>query len=177
LVTSGKLSQPVHVHATTGSTGAGQQPTDTTHFSWRNSNLSIYKPFGHQHEAEMKRTFAAAGDAPDLFFIPARGSFTRGIFATAYTQVEGDLDYWQAAFATFYADSPFVHLTTTNPDLKQVVNTNKALLYLEKHGDTLLIVSMLDNLLKGASGQAVENMNLMLGLSRTAGLLLKATAF
>lgn len=179
LAAAGTLSgKEVHVHATTGSTGAGQQPTDTTHFSWRQNNLSIYKAFAHQHEAEMLRTFRAVQPGePELFFIPARGSFTRGILATSYVKVEGDLAHWQQVYDSFYADSPFVYLSKHNPDLKQVVNTNKAIIYLEKHRDTFLIISMIDNLLKGASGQAVENMNLMLGLPRTMGLNLKAAAF
>lgn len=177
----------VHIHATTGSTGAGQSLSETSHFSWRQNNLSIYKAFEHQHEKEINRTLNASRGTMgtdtyktppfELNFIPARGSFTRGILASCYTKVEGSLEHWQQVYQNYYAESPFVHLTDRNPDLKQVVNTNKCLLYLEKHGQRLLIVSMIDNLLKGASGQAVENMNLMFGLPRSIGLGLKATGF
>ncbi|RMG70003.1 MAG: N-acetyl-gamma-glutamyl-phosphate reductase, partial [Bacteroidetes bacterium] len=179
LAAAGQLQQEVHIHALTGSTGAGQQPVATTHFSWRAGNVSAYKVFGHQHLAEIRQSLAQAQGAtvPALNFIPLRGDFTRGIFASLY--LNSDLSEAEARklYQDFYHDHPFTHLTDTNPNLKQVVNTNKALLQVSRHGDKLLILSMIDNLLKGASGQAVQNMNLMFGLPETAGLDLKASYF
>lgn len=176
---AGLLTEDVHIHAITGSTGAGQQPTATSHFSWRNNNISIYKAFRHQHLREIKQSML--GLQPDysakLNFLPVRGNFTRGIFASLYTTVPGSLSQTQEVYKHFYQDSPFVHLTDTNPHLKQVVNTNKGIVYLEQHEDTLLVISMIDNLLKGASGQAVQNLNLMMGWEETAGLNLKGTSF
>jgi len=175
----GRLPAEVHVHALTGSTGAGQQPVATTHFSWRHANVSIYKPFAHQHEAEINQSLRQLQPGWDegLNFLPLRGDFSRGIFASTY--LKSDLSEAAAydLFARFYQDHPFTHVTDQNPHLKQVVNTNKALLHLQKHGDKLLIISLIDNLLKGASGQAVQNMNLMFGLEETTGLQLKASVF
>ncbi len=173
------LRDAVHVHAITGSTGAGQQLSETSHFSWRSSNVSVYKPFQHQHLPEIRQslcTLQPAFDQP-IHFVPIRGNFTRGILASMYTRTEEALDKIWQAYEDFYQDAPFVHISGDNPHLKQVVNTNKCLLYLEKHEDMLLIISVLDNLLKGASGQAVQNMNLMFGLSETMGLQLKAAYF
>ncbi len=179
LAAEGLLNDEVHVHAITGSTGAGQQPTDTTHFSWRSNNLSIYKPFGHQHLGEIGQSLRQLqpGFGHAVNFIPVRGDFTRGIFASAYTRCEATESQLKELYRTFYHDAPFTKITDENPSLKQVVNTNKCLLFLEKHEDRILIISLIDNLLKGASGQAVQNMNLMCGLPETAGLNLKASAF
>lgn len=173
------LKDEVHVNAITGSTGAGVKPSSTSHFSWRNNNISIYKPFGHQHLQEIGQSLhqLQPGFNLPVNFIPVRGNFTRGIYVTAYTRYEGSLQEAIQLYTDFYADSAFTFVTTKNPDMKQVVNTNKGIVYLEKHGDKLLVVSMIDNLLKGASGQAVQNMNLMFGLDEKAGLNLKATGF
>ncbi len=179
LAAEGLLTDEVHVHAITGSTGAGQQPTDTTHFSYRSNNLSIYKPFGHQHLGEIGQSLRQLQPGFDkaVNFLPVRGNFSRGIFASAYTHCEAPENEVKALYRTFYNDAPFTIITEENPSLKQVVNTNKCLLHLEKNGDKILIISLIDNLLKGASGQAVQNMNLLFGLPETAGLKLKATAF
>lgn len=173
------LSNDVHVHAITGSTGAGAIPGQTTHFSWRNSNVSIYKAFTHQHLEEINQSLKQLQSSfnKDLNFIPVRGNFTRGILASVYTKFEGTLSEAEEMYKSYYKDHPFVTVTGINPDLKMVVNTNKSVLYLEKHKDKLFIISILDNLLKGASGQAVQNMNLMFGLDETMGLKLKSTAF
>ncbi len=173
------LNDDIHVHAITGSTGAGQAMSDTLHFSWRTNNISIYKPFSHQHVPEIRQSLSQLYPefkAP-LHFIPVRGNFTRGIFATVYTKYSQDLDQAYKLYNKYYNNEPFTKITTVNPDLKQVVNTNKALLYLEKHDDQLLIVSMLDNLLKGASGQAIQNMNIMYGWPEDSGLKVKGMVF
>ena len=179
LAANGLLQEEVHIHAITGSTGAGQSPSPTTHFSWRNNNLSIYKPFRHQHLDEIRRSVVQLQPEFDreLNFLPVRGNFARGIFASLYTKVEQSESEIKAIFHSFYQNAPFTTVTDQNPHLKQVVNTNKALIHLEKHGDKILIVSLIDNLLKGASGQAVQNFNLAFGLEETMGLRLKAMAF
>jgi N-acetyl-gamma-glutamyl-phosphate reductase len=179
LAASGNLSGDVHIHATTGSTGAGQRPTDSTHFSWRNNNVSVYEVFKHRHLKEISASLAALQPefSGELNFIPARGNFTRGIFATVYTYSELSETALQTLYADFYQNAIFTHVTTENPHLKQVVNSNKALVHVQKHKNKVLIISMIDNLLKGASGQAVENMNLMFGLPQDTGLRLKASAF
>lgn len=179
LAAAGLLTDDLHVNAVTGSTGAGQEPTKTSHFSWRDSNLSVYKAFEHQHLGEIVQSLKQAqpGFARAVHFIPVRGNHTRGIFTMAYTRFEGTLADACQLYATYYRSHPFVCLTDENPDLKQVVNTNKCLLYLEKHGDQLMIISCIDNLLKGASGQAVQNMNLIFGLDEQTGLHMKASAF
>ena len=179
LAAAGLLSDEVHIHAITGSTGAGQAPTKTSHFSWRDNNLSVYKAFEHQHLGEIGQSLRQAqpGFNQDVNFIPVRGNHTRGIFVTAYTKFDGTIDEANAMYSEFYLAHPFVNLAPENPDLKQVVNTNKGLLYLEKHGNKLMIISCIDNLLKGASGQAVQNMNLMYGLDERCGLNLKAIGF
>ena len=173
------LNNPVHIHALPGSTGAGQKPSATSHFSWRNDNVSIYKPFTHQHLAEIKQSLKQLQNSfdTDLNFIPVRGNFSRGIFATLYTDCTTELEEIKRIYKEYYDDHSFTFITDKNPDLKQVVNTNKCLLYLEKFGDKLLITSLIDNLLKGASGQAVHNMNLLFGLEETVGLKLKPSAF
>jgi N-acetyl-gamma-glutamyl-phosphate reductase len=173
------LNSEVHVQAITGATGAGQSPSSTTHFSWRNNNLSAYKAFQHQHLDEIHQSLQQlqADFQYSINFIPVRGDFARGIFASIYTEVDESYEQLLKAYQKYYVDSPFVHISIDNISLKQVVNTNKCLLHLQKHGNKLLIISTIDNLLKGASGQAVQNMNLALGLEETAGLGLKAMAF
>ncbi len=179
LASKGLLQSEVHINATTGSTGAGQSLSKTSHFSWRNNNLSIYKAFEHQHLNEIGESLAQLqGEVKDaLNFVPQRGDFTRGILAAMY--IDSDLTEEAAyeLYESYYAGHPFTHVSRKNIDLKQVVNTNKCLIHLEKHGNKLFIISIIDNLLKGASGQAVQNMNLMFGLEETAGLKLKAANF
>ncbi|MHB9140958.1 MAG: N-acetyl-gamma-glutamyl-phosphate reductase [Paludibacter sp.] len=179
LAAAGLLTDEVHVNAITGSTGAGVKPSDTSHFSWRNNNISIYKPFGHQHLEEIGQSLRQlqAGFNKAVNFIPVRGNFARGIYATVYTKCSLNLEEAKRLYLDFYKDAAFTFVVDKNPDMKQVVNTNKGIVYLEKHGDKLLIVSMIDNLLKGASGQAVQNMNLMFGLDEKKGLGLKSIGF
>ena len=179
LAEKGLLNSEVHINATTGSTGAGQSLSTTSHFTWRNNNLSVYKAFEHQHLNEIGESLAQlqSGFDQEINLIPHRGGFTRGILAAIYLDSDLNLDEAIQVYMDFYADHPFTHVSKSNIDLKQVVNTNKALVHLEKHGTKLFIVSMIDNLLKGASGQAVQNMNLMFGLPETCGLKLKAAAF
>ena len=167
LAAAGLLTDEVHVTAVTGSTGAGVKPSATTHFSWRSDNISVYKAFTHQH-----LVFDQA-----VNFVPMRGDFTRGILASVYTACPLDEEAARKLYADYYAAAAFTHATTRSIDLKQVVNTNKALVGVSKYGDKLHIVSVIDNLLKGASGQAVQNMNLMFGLDEKEGLRLKASAF
>jgi N-acetyl-gamma-glutamyl-phosphate reductase len=176
---SGLLKDEVHVQAITGSTGAGQKPTETSHFSWRNNNLSAYKIMEHQHEGEILQSLKQLQPSfsGGFNFIPVRGNHTRGIFTAAYTRFDGSLDDANSLFDEFYGKHPFVFVTKVNPGMKQVVNTNKAVIYLEKHNNKLVIISLIDNLVKGASGQAVQNMNLMFGLDEKVGLYLKPTAF
>ena len=179
LAAANLLKDEIHVNAITGSTGAGQSPSATSHFSWRNNNVSAYKIFEHQHLGEINQSLNQLQGSyePSLNFIPIRGNHTRGIYATAYTKYVGSFEDAQKLYVDFYQDAPFVHVVDKNPDLKQVVNTNKCLLYLQKHVDKLLIISITDNLIKGASGQAVQNMNLMFGVDQKAGLYLKPVAF
>ena len=175
----GLLTDDVAVNAITGSTGAGQKPSATTHFSWRNNNLSIYKPFQHQHIAEIRQSLTQVQGHLDcdIDFIPYRGDFARGIFCTAVVKTEASIEQITDGYRQFYADATFTHYSDKSIDLKQVVNTNKALVHVEKYGNKLLITSAIDNLLKGAVGQAVQNMNLMFGLPEQTGLQLKASAF
>lgn len=179
LAANGLLTDEIHVNAITGSTGAGVKPSSTSHFSWRNNNISIYKAFGHQHLQEIGQSLRQLQPGMDkaVNFIPVRGNFTRGIYVTSYTKFEGTIDDALKLFTDFYCDAAFTFVVRKNPDLKQVVNTNKGIVYLEKHDDKLLVISMIDNLLKGASGQAVQNMNLMMGLDEKTGLNLKSTGF
>ena len=174
LAKAGLLQGDIHVQAVTGSTGAGVKPAPTTHFSWRSNNLSIYKVLTHQHLLEIRRNLQV-GD--NLHFIPVRGDFARGIFAVAELACDRPLEELTALYQDFYADAPFTWLLSGPVDLKQVVNTNKCLLSLEQHEGRLVVTSVIDNLLKGASGQAVENMNLLFGLPQTAGLQLKASVY
>ncbi len=178
LAKAGLLQDQVHINAVTGSTGAGVGLSSTSHFSWRNNNVSWYKPFTHQHLGEIGESLDSFGNnTGKLFFLPNRGNFTRGILATSYTQFDGSLEDAEALYQDFYKDDVFTHVSDEPIHLKQVVNTNQCHVHLHKHEDTLLVTSAIDNLLKGASGQAVQNMNLMFGLEETMGLQLKAGVF
>jgi N-acetyl-gamma-glutamyl-phosphate reductase len=179
LAKNGLLNEDVHINATTGSTGAGVSPSETTHFSWRNNNMSHYKAFEHQHLGEINQSIQQlqAGYPNELVFVPNRGDFARGIFATLYTNIEESLQDIVAKYEAYYADQPFVTVTTTNINMKQVVQTNKCIISLMKKGNRLLITSIIDNLTKGASGQAIQNMNLLFGLDETTGLHLKPCGF
>jgi len=173
------LKHDIHISATTGSTGAGQSLAATSHFTWRNNNLSVYKAFEHQHLKEINHSIVQleAGFDQTINFVPLRGAFTRGILASVYTKCDLSLEQAVECYKSYYEAHPFTHVSAKNIDLKQVVNTNKCILHLEKHGDNLLIISIIDNLTKGASGQAVQNMNLMFGIEETAGLKLKPVGF
>ncbi|MEZ7499515.1 N-acetyl-gamma-glutamyl-phosphate reductase [Flavobacterium sp. Arc3] len=179
LAAEGLLNSDVHINATTGSTGAGVSPSATTHFSWRSNNMSHYKAFDHQHLGEINQSVnhLQANYTNELIFVPNRGDFSRGIFATLYTTVEESLEDLLAKYQAFYKDQPFVTVTTTDINMKQVVQTNKCIISLMKKGNRILITSVIDNLVKGASGQAVQNMNLMFGLDETTGLHLKPSGF
>ncbi len=191
LASEGLLPDQIHVNATTGSTGAGQKPGATTHFSWRNNNLSAYKSFEHQHLQEisesldqLQKGFLPASQglllqraAEKINFVPQRGDFARGIFSAIYVESDLTEEEAYALYEDYYAAHPFTHVSRKNIDLKQVVNTNKSIIHLEKHGNKLLVLNVTDNLLKGASGQAVQNMNLMFGLDERAGLNLKSIGF
>ncbi len=173
------LNQSIHVNAITGSTGAGVKPSATSHFSWRNNNISVYKPFEHQHLAEIRQSLTQLQNSfhSSIDFMPVRGDFARGIFTTAYMDCKIEYDEIKKIYDEYYDDHSFTFVVDENPDLKQVVNTNKCLLYLQKIDGKLLIISVIDNLLKGASGQAVHNMNLLFNLEETVGLHLKPSAF
>lgn len=179
LAAANLLNDEVHVHATTGATGAGQSLVPTSHFAWRNNNLSAYKAFEHQHLLEINQSIHQLQPSFDqhINFIPQRGNFSRGIFASTYVNSKLSLNEAYTLFEEYYSTHHFVVISKENIDLKQVVNTNKCVIYLEQHQDKLWIVSMIDNLLKGASGQAVQNMNIMLDWPETTGLKLKASAF
>ena len=173
------LKEDVAVNAITGSTGAGQKPGATTHFSWRVDNLSIYKPFQHQHIAEIRQSLTQEQGYLDasIDFIPYRGNFARGIFCTAVIKTDTPASDVIAAYKEYYRNAAFTHYSDKSIDLKQVVNTNKALVHVDGFEGKILVTSCIDNLLKGAVGQAVQNMNLMFGIDETAGLKLKASAF
>ena len=175
----GLLTEDISVNAITGSTGAGQKPGATTHFSWRADNMSIYKPFTHQHVPEIRQSLKQTHGAPvgQIDFIPYRGNFARGIFASAVVRTGASIEQITEGYKAFYKDEPFTHYVDKPIDMKQAVNTNKCLVHCEKYGDKLLITSCIDNLLKGAVGQAVENMNIMFGVEETLGLRLKPSAF
>jgi len=179
LAKNGLLPDEININAITGSTGAGIKPGATSHFSWRDNNMSIYKPFVHQHIPEIMQSLRQFqyDFRGDIVFIPYRGDFPRGIFATSVMKIDESQEELEKIYQNYYMNEPFVYLTEKNLDLKQVVNTNKCLIHLEKHNNRLLVVGCIDNLLKGASGQAVENMNLMFGLEETTGLSLKSAAF
>ncbi len=173
------LNDDVYVHAIIGSTGTGHKASSMTTFSWRDNNVSIYKPFVHQHLPEIRESVEQLQSSfkADIHFVPYRGNFTRGIFCTIMVRNKVGIEELTQLYVDYYAKDSFTHVTPDNIDLKQVVNTNKCLIHLEKHGDMLLITSCIDNLLKGASGQAVHNMNLLFNLEETTGLNLKATAY
>ena len=173
------INTDVSVNAITGSTGAGQKPGATTHFSWRNNNMSIYKAFRHQHVPEIRQSLTQVQGSLDaeIDFIPYRGDFARGIFATEVVKTDKPVEGIVAGYKEFYKDAKFTHYVDKAIDLKQVVNTNKCLVHVDKYGDKLLITSCIDNLLKGAVGQAVQNMNIMFGVNESLGLSLKPSAF
>lgn len=173
------LNEEVHISAVTGSTGAGQSLSVTNHFTWRNNNISIYKAFQHQHLAEIGQSIKQlqTSFASEINFIPYRGNFTRGILAAVYFNSKLTPEEANKIYTDYYNLHPFVTVSDKNPDVKQVVNTNKCILYIEKQGNKLFIQSVIDNLTKGASGQAVQNMNLLFGLDETTGLKLKPSAF
>lgn len=173
------LNSDIHVTAITGSTGAGVKPSATSHFSWRNDNVSVYKPFRHQHLAEIRQSLSALQSSfrADINFIPVRGCFSRGIMAMVYMGCPLELDQVRKLYEDYYNDHSFTFITDKAPDLKDVVNTNKCILHLDKIDGKLLVTSVIDNLVKGASGQAVHNMNLIFGLQERVGLTLKPSAF
>ena len=179
LAKSNAIKSDIHINATTGSTGAGVSPGATTHFSWRDNNFSVYKAFTHQHLGEIGESLKSLQTNlfNELYFIPNRGNFSRGIFASIYLEFKGTIDDAYELFENFYKDAKFTQVSKKPVYLKQVVNTSNCFLHLEKHGKMLLITSVIDNLLKGASGQAVQNMNLMFGFDQTEGLKLKASSF
>lgn len=179
LAKAGLIKNDIHVNAVTGATGAGTSLSKTTHFTWRDNNFSYYKPFTHQHLGEINQSInqLQSGFENEVIFMPNRGNFSRGIFVTMYTKFDGNVGDGISLFKEFYKDAEFTFVSEQNLHLKQVVNTNKCLIHVHKHNDKLLITSCIDNLLKGASGQAVHNMNLMFGLEETEGLQLKGTYF
>ena len=178
-VAHGLVKQTIHVTGITGSTGAGKKLSETTHFSQRNQNVSVYKLFTHQHQKEIKQTFQFLNPEyqQEMLFVPYRGNFSRGIWITAYFPFEGTEEEAYAIYENFYKDAAFTHVSRQDVDLKQVVNTNKCIIHLKKEGGQLVIYSVVDNLLKGASGQAVQNFNLAFGLNEKEGLNLKSIAF
>lgn len=179
LANQNQLTSAVHISGITGSTGAGQSLTETSHFSWREGNISTYKMFNHQHLHEIRQSLSQLQTEalPPIRFIPYRGNFTRGIITTSYLATDLTKEQARKIYQEYYADHPFVHVSEVNPHLKQVVNTNKCILHLDKVDGQLVIISMIDNLLKGACGQAVQNMNLLFGFEETSGLNLKPAGF
>tara|TARA_B110000444_G_scaffold120027_1_gene112812 strand:- start:703 stop:1674 length:972 start_codon:yes stop_codon:yes gene_type:complete len=171
------IQDAVHINATTGSTGAGVGLSSTSHFSWRNNNLSWYKPFTHKHLDEIHQSLEQLNFQNELFFMPQRGAFTRGIFATTYTSFEGSLEEIKLLYKKYYAVHPFTQISDEEISLKSVVNTNFCFLHLHKYKNTLLITSVIDNLIKGASGQAIQNTNILMGWEENLGLELKASIF
>ncbi len=179
LANKGLLKNDVHINAVTGATGAGTSLSETTHYTWRDNNFSYYKPFTHQHLGEINQTVKQLQNSfsSEIVFLPNRGNFSRGIFATIYTDFEGSLEEAKTIYKTYYKEARFTFVSNENLHLKQVVNTNKCLIHLHKHNNRLLITSVIDNLLKGASGQAIQNMNLQFGFDEAEGLELKGTYF
>ena len=179
LASENLLKDEIHINGITGSTGAGQSKLDTTHFSWRNNNISVYKAFNHQHLTEVNQSIGMLQGKFEkhINFIPMRGDFTRGIFISMYTETDKSEEELIALFKDYYANHPFTHISDENISVKQVVNTNKAILHVEKHNGKVYVTSIIDNLLKGASGHAVQNMNLSFGIDETIGLNLKSTVF
>jgi N-acetyl-gamma-glutamyl-phosphate reductase len=176
---AGLLKGEIHISGITGSTGAGQSLSPTSHFTWREGNMSAYKVMEHQHLAEVAETlsFASLAEVPPINFIPYRGNYTRGIITTAYFDYADDEAKLVKQYTDFYKKTPFTHVSSVNPDLKMVVNTNKCVVYPKKVGNKAVVISVIDNLLKGASGQAVQNMNLAMGWEERTGLQLKGVAF
>jgi N-acetyl-gamma-glutamyl-phosphate reductase len=181
LAMAGELTDEIHIHAITGSTGAGRKLSESSHFSYRDNNISVYKPFNHQHIPEIRKSLGelAGNDIPQINFVPLRGDFTRGIFASIYTRASErfDLSEMIEHFNSVYKNSPYVIISDENISLKEVVNTNKALIHLEKHNGYWHLTSVIDNLIKGASGQAIQNMNIMFGYEENCALSLKGSAF
>lgn len=179
LAKAGLLTHSINTTAITGSTGAGVKPKSTSHFSWRTDNISVYKAFEHQHLHEIRQSLGQLQPefATELNFIPVRGDFARGIFASTYMNSKLTIEEATELYREFYKDAVFTHVVDRDIDLKQVINTNKCLISLQKHGNKLLVLSVIDNLLKGAAGQALQNMNIMFGLDERAGLQLKPSAF
>lgn len=179
MASKNRLSGHIFISAITGSTGAGQKLSGTSHFSWRTNNISVYKAFQHQHLDEIEESLKQLQPTFDgnIKFIPERGNFSRGIFVSLMVQSGLLAEELYNLYVQYYQDHPFVHISSGAIHLKQVINTNKCLIAIEKHNSDVLITSAVDNLLKGASGQAVQNMNLMFGLEETSGLKLKASAF
>lgn len=178
LADSKKLKNTVHINATTGSTGAGVGLSYTSHFTWRNSNLSWYKPFTHQHLDEIRESLnTVQGDDTEVIFLPQRGDFTRGIFATAYTSFDGSIEDALSLYTNYFNEHPFTHISTQEIALKQVINSNNCFIHLHLHQGILLITSVIDNLIKGASGQALQNLNLIMGWEERLGLELKTNIF
>ncbi len=182
LAAAGLLNDEIHVTAITGSTGAGKKPGETTHFSYRTGNISIYKLFSHQHLAEIRQNLTKVSEAdaePVVNFVPIRGDFARGIFASVYTKAAEGLEEsdYQKLYEDYYAESPFVFHSREGISMKEVINTNKGLVHVELHDGYVHIASAIDNLVKGAAGQAVQNMNIMFGLPENTGLRLKPSAF
>ena len=179
LAANGLLQNDVHINAVTGATGAGTSFSSTTHFTWRDNNFTHYKAFNHQHLGEIHQTVhqLQANFNSEINFMPNRGNFSRGIFATVYTKFNGSVEDAKEIYQAYYKDAVFTFVSENDIHMKQVVNTNKCLLHVAKHGDKLLITSTIDNLLKGASGQAIQNMNLMYGFEERLGLNLKANYF
>ena len=171
------IKDAVHINATTGSTGAGVGLSPSSHFSWRNNNLSWYKPFTHQHLGEIHQSLQQLNNPSALFFMPQRGAFTRGIFATAYTHFDGTLEEGKTLYKDYYASHPFTQVSDEEISLKSVVNTNFCFLHLHKHENTILITSAIDNLVKGASGQAIQNTNILMDWEENLGLQIKASIF
>ena len=179
LAANGLLKNDVHINAVTGATGAGTSLSETTHFTWRDNNFSHYKAFNHQHLGEINQTVnqLQADFNSEINFVPNRGNFSRGIFATTYTKFDGNIEDAKKMYKEYYKDAAFTFVSDVDIHMKQVVNTNKCLIHLAKHNNKLLITSTIDNLLKGASGQAIQNLNLMYGFEETLGLNLKANYF
>lgn len=179
LAANGLLNNELHVNATTGSTGAGRSLSETTHFSYRNNNLSTYKVFSHQHLGEIKKTLKSlkGGEVPEINFVPQRGDFARGIFSTIYTHCDISEVEVVELYKSYYKDHIFTHVVDREISMKEAVNTNKCLLNVKKYGSKLFVTAAIDNLIKGASGQAVQNMNLMFGLDEACGLQLKSIGF
>ncbi len=179
LAAEGLIVDDLHVTAITGATGAGVSPSPTSHFPWREGNVSVYKPFVHQHLKEINESRRAVDPegSGTIRFVPVRGSFTRGIHATIYTRCEASITSLVELYRDFYVDHPFTLVADEPLDMKRVLNTNRCYLHVMRHEDLVMVTSIIDNLLKGAAGQACQNMNLMAGIDEERGLRLKASRF